>query len=138
MRAINQQAAKVLQALTDGLEIGDARKVGSRSAFMDSHVDRLTEDLFSVAHYYEQNGDSVADPDMEFWRGADAKLYPVAIQQPYSYARAVEFGDKDQPTGVNHARQREMAVFAGQWMKNIRDQQRWWFEGGRKAGQGGE
>ena len=33
--------------------------------FMDLHFEKSGENTFAMAHYFEQNGDLVPDPDME-------------------------------------------------------------------------
>jgi hypothetical protein len=44
-----------------------------------------------IAHYFEQNGDLIPDPDMEF-EVIDGEWSPVAIQLAIgSYRRAVEY-----------------------------------------------
>ena len=37
--------------------------------------------LVSVAHYYEQNGDLMRDPDVVFLIGADRHVYPISFRQ---------------------------------------------------------
>ena len=32
--------------------------------FMDLHFEKIGKNVFSLAHYYKQNGDLVPDPDM--------------------------------------------------------------------------
>ena len=125
MKTMNKAAAKVLDELTAGLGVGEARKIdNARGTFMAVSVERLTETTFSVSHYYEQNGDLVPDPDMEFWRGPDGAWYPVAIQHSSGhYLRAIEFSETDKPSGFRPRALTDLASFAATWMKNIRAQQ---------------
>ncbi len=125
---INKQAKKIMDKLTEGLkEPGDHREVNNAPAFMSVHVEQIgTCDLgpmFSIAHYYEQNGDLMKDPDMVFIRGAD-EYYPIEFQQDNLglYQRAVEW-EGGKVKGYKPKMQKDMAVFAGTWMKNIREQQ---------------
>lgn len=124
MDPLSKQAGRVLDALTRGLEIGGSRKVDRAPGFMAVHVDRLTGATFSVAHYYEQNGDLCADPDMVFYKGPFGWM-PVSFQQaiPPRYQEAVVLVD-DKPTGFRRHVYRELRTFATLWMRNIREQQR--------------
>jgi hypothetical protein len=82
------------------------------------------EPLYSVAHYYEQMGDLMKDPDMVFLKGADGNYYPIEFQQDNLgiYQCAVEW-DSGAIKGYSPAMQKDMASFAGDWMRNIRFQQ---------------
>ena len=133
MHAINQRAAKVLAQLVAGLRLGDrtsARTIGGPrgGAIMPVSVECIGADLFSVAHYYEQNGDLMADPEMVFWRRG-AAFYPVHFQQDNLgiYRECLWFDDAGGPARVAPKEQRDQAAFAGTWMRNIRAQQREWF-----------
>lgn len=72
LRPVSQSAETVLEQLVEPLdEPGASRKVDNASgAFMCVCVERVEETqygpVFSVAHYYEQNGDLVPDPDVTF------------------------------------------------------------------------
>jgi len=127
MDSLSSTATQTFEQLVRGLDVGEARKIGTGKGFTPVSVERLTEDLYSVAHYYEQNGDLIADPDMEVWRDAHGHLYPIAIQHPHRYQRVVEFGDKHRPLYVDRRAQRDLVGFAAFWLRNIRQQQREWF-----------
>jgi hypothetical protein len=91
---------------------------------MTLHVERLTENTFSLAHYYEQNGDLMPDPDMVFWRALTGDFYPVEITMATGYhQKLMHFGDDGQPSGFNPKGQKDAAGFAGTWCQNIRAQQ---------------
>jgi uncharacterized protein DUF6908 len=81
----------------------------------------------AVAHYYEQNGDAVRDPEIVFevnpdaWKSGD--WCPVSYRQDNLdiYQDAVFLGDNDQvmvrPKLVQH-----LKAFARQWDRNIDEQ----------------
>jgi len=124
MKPISKAAQNVFDRLVYGLEPGQARKLDSEDGYMPLHVERLSADRYSLAHYFEQNGDLVADPDGEFWRGPDGRVYPVALQQCTGhYTRAVEFNAAGQPARFSPRAGRELASFAGMWLRNIKVQQ---------------
>jgi len=130
MIKVNKQAKCVLAKLTHGLEKpGDHQEFdNSTGAFMSVHVENIGDcdmgKLFSIAHYYEQNGDLMRDPEMVFIKGQDSEYYPVDFQQDNMgmYQRAVEI-DCGKVKAFRPALQKELAVFTGKWMRNIKMQQ---------------
>jgi hypothetical protein len=106
LRPVNKQAGKILEKLTKGLEYATSRKIdNTEGTFMAVHVDRIGDDLYSVAHYYQQNGDMMADPDVVFWRRPDG-WFPVEITVKWN------------PRAYNDCK-----IFCGTWMQNIKQQQ---------------
>jgi hypothetical protein len=128
MKAVGKFAENVLKTLVSGLnDVGDHKKVDqSGGAFMAVCVEFVGKcklgDLFSVAHYYEQNGDLMRDPEMVFLRGADGRFYPTYFRQDGGLCIEQESADVEKGT-FRPAMQAEHASFAGLWMKNIREQQ---------------
>jgi hypothetical protein len=134
MRTISQTAAAVLDHLTEGLtnpceaDEGSSRKIeNSGGTFMAVNVCRLGENLFAVAHYYEQNGDLVPDPMMEFVKVGDS-WYPVAIEHCGFRREACELKLNDEGSfEVKAFRPRELkdqCSFVTTWMRNIKGQQK--------------
>ena len=72
-------------------------------------------ELISVAHYFEQNGDLVPDPDVELhyptWT-------PTAITQAIGYRRE-KFIERDGRTLVDTRFDREVSSFLSMWARNI-------------------
>ena len=76
------------------------------------------DDMISVAHYFEQNGDLVADPDIELHYPS---WVPTAITQSYfGYRR--KFIERDGKTFVDPRFDREVSSFLGLWARNIKMQ----------------
>lgn len=130
MNAINQKAAAILNHLTQDLNtLGDHRRWENSPSFMAVCVEYINDTdlgpVFSVAHYYEQNGDLMRDPEMTFLRRIDGSYYPLSYQQDGLglYQESVIFGEDGNPEKFIPAMQRNQAVFAGQWMQNIKEQQ---------------
>lgn len=129
MRYINQEAQKVMDFLTHDLDGGKTRKIANSTAFMAVHVEKLwTGEMFtcySVAHYYTQEGDLMSDPRMEFLKARNGKYYPSYFRQDGFLGRDEESIVETSPQLKYRPRmQREHAIFAGKWMKNIKNQQR--------------
>jgi uncharacterized protein DUF6908 len=75
--------------------------------------------LVSVAHYGEQNGDAMRDPEIVFEVGGGAWC-PVSIRQDYvgSYREAVYTGD-DGKVYIRPREVRDIQSFARIWDRNI-------------------
>ena len=94
-----------------------------------AHFDRLViehlGDLISVAHYFEQNGDLVVDPEVEFhyptWT-------PTAITQIFGYRRE-KFIEREGKTFVDTRFHRDVSSFLMMWARNIQAQG--WAEKGK-------
>ena len=86
------------------------------------HYDRLVierhNDLISVTHYFEQNGDLVADPDVELHYPT---WIPTSITQIFGYRRE-KFIERDGKTFVDTRFHREVSSFLALWAKNIKAQ----------------
>jgi len=80
-------------------------------------IERHSE-LISVAHYFEQNGDLVPDPEVElhypFWE-------PTAITQVMGLRRE-KFIQRDDETLVDIRFDREVSAFLSLWARNIQAQ----------------
>lgn len=124
MKTLNKTATKVFESLIAGLAVGQARKFDNApGAFMAVSVDRLSENLYAVAHRKEVNGDLVSDPDVEFYV-AGGMVAPTAIDQSFGYRREVIFGEGGKITGYRPRGQADLTSFCNLWMRNIKAQQR--------------
>ena len=131
MKAINQQAKKVMDLLIEGLdnETNDHKKIdNAEGTFMSVHIECLNKcslgQIYSVAHYYEQNGDLMRDPDMEFIKGGDGEYYPISFWQDAPLIRDEPATWKDgEMMAFDAKRQAALVTFASTWMRNIKEQQ---------------
>ena len=130
MKAINKTAQKTFDKLIADLPMGQARKVENNNAFMAVHVEYLQRvplgHVFSVSHYFKQNGDMMADPDMTFLKATlDSRIYPLTFQQDSLgiYREGATLITGGTSFRVRPRMQRDLATFASQWMRNIKDQQ---------------
>ena len=129
MKHINDKSEAIFRKLTEGLvKVGDHRKIDNApGAFMAVSVEIIGRSglgpLVSVAHYYEQNGDLMRDPDVVFLIGADRHVYPISFRQDnlgiYLEAAYVEDG----VWKVRVKMQADLCSFCNMWMRNIDDQQ---------------
>jgi hypothetical protein len=130
MKPIALGAQAVLELLIDGLEGENThRKIDNAAGtYMAVSVERVGARRWSVAHYYEQHGDLMRDPEVVFWQGADDRFYPCEWTQDgmpgsYAYQLLIEFDDTGKPTRIAAKRQRDCATFCSTWMANIKAQQ---------------
>ena len=131
MKAISQRTKKVMDTLTGYMEgTNGHRKIdNTNGTFMTVHVERMNKcklgQIYSVAHYFEQNGDLMRDPDMEFIKGADGEYYPISFWQdaPLKRDEAVEWGHDGEISGIKPKLQAALVAFSNTWMRNIKAQQ---------------
>ena len=79
--------------------------------------------LVSVAHYYEQNGDLMRDPDVVFLIGADRHVYPISFRQDNLGINLESAYVEDGVWKVRVKMQAQLCSFCTQWMRNVDDQQ---------------
>ncbi len=93
-----------------------AVKIASEG-FMPLSIEKHDK-LVTVTHYYEQNGDLVPDPDMEFVDLGGGEWLPVAIQHSTGhYMRAAEY--EDGTWRFNPRRMRDLQSFSRMWARNL-------------------
>ncbi len=129
MKPLNQKAERIFHKLTTFADGESSHTIDTTSlAFMPVHVERIYRSelgpVYSIAHYYKQNGDMVCDPDMTFLvADTDGRVYPLTFEQGgMSYQVGAEITE-DGGFKVRRRMQRDQATFAGQWMVNINNQQ---------------
>ena len=84
------------------------------SGFMPLIIERQHNRLV-IAHYYEQNGDLIADPDLVLsLAGADLWI-PIELQTPYSYTSALS----DSSDGLDRTTIRGLVRFTNFWAVNL-------------------
>ena len=86
-----------MDKLSQALEaIGAHKKIDNSPWFMAVHIENLGScelgRMFSVAHYYEQNGDLMKDPDIVFIKSQKGGYCRIEFQQDNLglHQRAVE------------------------------------------------
>ena len=124
MRALSDKHARILDALTTGVddEHPHRRIDNTGGAFMPAVIEKVGPARYSVAHYFEQNGDLVADPDLEFVR-QDGGWFPVAITQCGLHRRAAETDEQGRIVAYNRRAYADLRSFAGMLLTNIKAQQ---------------
>ena len=86
--------------------------------FMDLGVDKLGEDKIALSHYYKQNGDMVADPDMIIKIHKDLKMVEAVTYQDSFGFRAVY----PEEGKVDLRAKKDLNSFLGTWLRNLINQ----------------
>src|SRR5579871_2993457 len=124
MKFLNKRNRETMNKLTDGLAApgseGAARTIDRGGAgIMAVRVERIGKNRYSIAHYYESNGDLVADPDVEFVH-LNGEWVPVAIQEPIGgYRVAAECDASGAPVRWSPRAQADLARFSNTLIANI-------------------
>jgi hypothetical protein len=126
MKHLSKSATQILDKLTQGLvRAGDSRKVNTApGTFMAVCVENIGSSQFSLAHYGEQNGDLMKDPEVVFTKRANGEWYPLTYENSYvgKYTEAVEY-NPDGTFNVNQKAYNDLRSFCATWMRNIAEQQ---------------
>ena len=122
MHQLNEQSKKIMEALIAQLDDGYLKLDNSSGTFMPLIVEKVPDEpgftaVYSLAHYGEQNGDLMADPEMTFGL-QDGNFYPLSFRNDYVgiYQQVIT-------AQANLKRQFELAEFTAIWLENIVDQQ---------------
>ena len=127
---LSPQATAIMDTLTAGMSVSDHKKLNNaEGTFMALHVECIDKcnlgPIFSLAHYYEQHGDLMRDPEMLFIQAEDGGYYPAEIWQDPVNSHSVGVLIEDgMAVSIDETEQADLTVFAEVWLKNIRMQQR--------------
>lgn len=134
MKKLNQKAAKVFNKLILKLnDQGYLKLDASEGTFMPVVLEQLRKQvafgpmmvhIYSLAHYFNLNGDLVPDPDMTFAVHAQDPflIWPLSYQDQYRFQEGL-FCDEKGVWKVNRQLQQDHASFANHWLLNIQSQQ---------------
>ena len=137
MKSVSQKAASIFRAaitrIPEGqtsvkIDKGDQEHGG---LVMALHVQLIGENkygkIYSFAHYYEQNGDLMRDPDITMLEAATGQgLFPLSYRQDglgmdREYVVFTETGWK-----IFKKMQADLVSFCNGWAKNLHEQQDLW------------
>src|SRR5689334_17706905 len=103
------------------------------AGWMPLVIEHIGRNLISVAHYYQQNGDLVPDPEIVFYTGDPAGWVPVECQLAIGTRTVCARVTNGILGHLNRAAALSVADFADMWADNIRDQG-WLAEARKTAG----
>ena len=137
MKSLNKTASSIFAKLITQMGQADYLKLDrGGSAIMALSIEKLVPEvdfagtnatIYSLSHYFEQNGDLVPDPDMTFAvidQIKEAKgllIIPLTFQNSIYYTEAIFL--KADSWQIHPKQQADLADFANNWLKNIQWQQ---------------
>jgi hypothetical protein len=137
MKSLNKTASRIFAKLITQMGQADYLKLDrGGSAIMALSIEKLVPEvvfagnnatIYSLSHYFEQNGDLVPDPDMTFAvidQIKEAKgllIIPLTFQNSVYYTVAIFL--KADSWQIHPKQQADLADFANNWLKNIQWQQ---------------
>lgn len=89
----------------------------SREGYMPLSIEKFGSSI-SITHYFEQNGDLVPDPDMEFLLTGDG-WYPLAIQHSTGHYRRCVHEDERGNVFVDIRERQDQKHFSDLWARNL-------------------
>lgn len=126
---IGKKEAEIFNVILD--ELGDRDYVKFKSqkkGYMALNVDnlgKLTLDgevhkLISMSHNRKQNGDLMADPDMQFAISQQGVVIPITFQNDFTGSYDIAIIDGNQ---INERKAEKLAEFTNIWLNNLNAQQ---------------
>ena len=126
VKPVSASAKKVIEQLEAMMIDGYAKIDNANDAFMPVVVEQVGENQISIAHYYEQNGDLMADPEIVFLK----KEYSYGVEYYPIYERMSGLGSdvelvifKNRKPKLISRLQKQAASFCTDWMRTIVVQQ---------------
>lgn len=125
MRPLGKRHAAILDMLTEGLSDENLRRKidNAPGSFTAAVIEKIGPERFSVAHYFVERGDLVADPELEFVR-QDGAWFPVAVTQVLGSTIAARTDAAGRIVSHDRAAYADLRVFAGMMLTNIKQQQK--------------
>lgn len=135
MKTLNKTATKIFLRLVDMAKDKEDNYIkidNTEGTFMPLSVERVgnIEDFecFSLAHYGEQNGDLMADPQMEFLLIQNKRgslVIPYSFRNDYMGVNRMDILiENNSLKGFRRKAIADNIVFANMWLVNIKNQQK--------------
>lgn len=126
VKPVSASAKKIIQQLEAMMIDGYAKIDNTNGSFMPVVVEQVGANQISIAHYYEQNGDLMADPEIVFLK----KEYSYGVEYYPIYERMSGLGSdvelvifKNRKPKLISRLQKQAASFCTDWMRTIVVQQ---------------
>ena len=117
---------KLVNRMVDGYLKFDNSEESFMAVVVEEVMDKGKFKIISVAHYYEQNGDLMVDPEMMFIYFKDKNIYiSFYFKQDGILCTEQEsiIIENNEITGIKTKLQAEHTAFANIWLQNIKIQQ---------------
>ena len=120
---------KALKPFLDVVDKNEGHRHFKAGGYMDLVIENLYfsdyagRPVYSISHYGEQNGDLMADPDMEIAVDLDAcKIVPRTYRNDYMGIMQEVFVFKNGKTLYSERLLTDLDGFLWQWLRNIEQQ----------------
>lgn len=120
---------KALKPFLEAVDAAEGHKHFKSGGYMDLVIENLQcaddngNPIYSIAHYGEQNGDLMADPDMEIAvNDKDGRIIPRTFQNDYMGLFQQVFREQDGRAVYSPSLLRDLDTFLWQWLQNIEQQ----------------
>ena len=138
MKSLNTKATLIIQKLYEAMsdpkysqdEDGNYAKIANAPNLMPVIVEKVGSlggygEIISIAHYGEQNGDLMADPEMTFTI-VNGEYYPISFRNDYVglYQEVFSYNEEGEPEAIDTKLQSDLTSFANTWINSIQEQQR--------------
>lgn len=129
MKALNKKSSEILKKIVSKLENGYVKIDNTNGAFMPVSVEIIFENekykQISIAHYYEQEGDLLADPEMVFIysKALDVFYASYFLQSNLDIEEDSIIMERGEIKGYRARMQKYHNEFANLWLRNIKRQQ---------------
>ena len=125
MKTLDRKAAEIFRAL---LALQTTKIDNSDGTYMPVHIELIGRidkyDFFSLAHYGQQNGDAMRDPEMLFALHKETQQFiPYYYRNDYCGIEQNSVRWSEDGIALNPRLQAEHTTFANQWLRNIAAQQ---------------
>jgi len=136
MKQLSKSSIAIFEKIIAKMENNHAKINNAPGVFMPLVVEKINSDpdfmgnavdVISLAHYYEQNGDLMVDPEMLFFyykKEEHAVVIPALYQQDNLgiYQESI-FRGSDEQWKIYTKLQHGHTTFANMWLRNIKEQQ---------------
>ena len=125
MKTLDKRASAILRAL---LALQTSKIDNTDEAYMPVYIEIIdrseTYNHISLAHYGEQNGDMMRDPEMLFALHKETQQFiPYYYRNDYCGIEQNRVRWSEDGIALNPRLQAEHTTFANQWLRNIAAQQ---------------
>ena len=125
MKTLDRKAAEIFRAL---LAMQTTKIDNSDGTYMPVYIELIGRidnyNFFSLAHYGQQNGDAMRDPEMLFALHKETQQFiPYYYRNDYCGIEQNSVKWSEDGIFLNRRLQAEHTTFANQWLRNIAVQQ---------------
>ena len=125
MKTLDRKASEILRGL---LALQKSKIDNTDGAYMPVHIEIIhrTEDYdhISLAHYGQQNGDAMRDPEMIFALHKESQQFvPYYYRNDYMGMEQYSVRWTEEGVLLNRRLQADHTTFANRWLRNIATQQ---------------